>query len=174
MPYYRLELCPNTEGLEYYKNYETLNRSNDNAGVDLYSVEDYKVSSEFDERHNPPPKALHLLDLGVKARLVEVSNLDDGSIIECDAHYWLLPRSSIYKSGICMANSVGVIDSSYRGPLKAPITNLNEHTYPNVVKGTRLFQIVAPNMGWIKEIKIVDSLSETSRGSGGFGSTGMN
>ena len=174
MSFYRLELWPTEEGAQYYSSYATENRSNDNAGVDLYSVEEYKVLSEFDERHNPPPKAVHLLDLGVKARLVEVMNLNDGSTIESDVHYWLLPRSSIYKSGITMANSVGVIDSSYRGPLKAPITNLNEHTYPNVVAGTRLFQIVAPNMGWIKEIKIVDSLSETSRGSGGFGSTGMN
>ena len=173
MPYYRLELCPTAEGLEYYKSYETTNRSNANAGVDLYSVEDYKLCREFDERHNTPPKAIHLLDLGTKARLVEVSSFDDGCTMESDAHYWLLPRSSIYKSGIMMANSVGVIDSSYRDMLMAPITNLNEHTYPNVSKGTRLFQIVAPNMGWIKEIKIVESLPETNR-KGGFGSTGMN
>jgi len=174
MPYYRLELCPSTEGLEYYKSYETLNRSNQNAGVDLYSLEDYKLCKEFDERHNDAPKAVHLLNLGTAARLVEISSFDDGCTMESDAHYWLLPRSSIYKSGIMMANSVGVIDSSYRGLLKAPITNLNEHTYPNVVKGTRVFQIVAPHMGWIKEIKIVESLPETSRGSGGFGSTGTN
>uniref|UniRef100_A0A6C0IHH0 dUTP diphosphatase n=1 Tax=viral metagenome TaxID=1070528 RepID=A0A6C0IHH0_9ZZZZ len=165
--FYRLELCPNPDCLQYYESYTTENRSNENAGVDLYSVEDYKVSSSFDERHNPAPKAVHLLNLGTRARLVKVTPIE-----EVDAHYWLLPRSSIYKSGIMMANSVGVIDASYRGTLMAPVTNLNEHTYPNVSKGTRLFQIVAPNMGYIKEIKIVSSLSETSRGAGGFGSTG--
>lgn len=166
--YYRLELFPTQEGLQYYESYATTNRSNENAGVDLYSVQDYKISSSFDERHNPPPKAVHLLNLGTRARLVKV-NPTDG---EVDVHYWLLPRSSIYKSGIMMANSVGVIDASYRGTLMAPVTNLNEHTYPNVSRGTRLFQIVAPDMAHIREIKIVSSLPESSRGAGGFGSTG--
>ena len=166
--FYRLELCPNPDCLQYYESYTTENRSNENAGVDLYSVEDYKVSSSFDERHNPAPKAVHLLNLGTRARLVKVTPIG-----EVDAHYWLLPRSSIYKSGIMMANSVGVIDASYRNTLMAPVTNLNEYTYPNVSKGTRLFQIVAPNMEHIREIKIVSSLPETNR-KGGFGSTGMN
>jgi len=169
--YYRLELCPNPDGLEFYESYATENRNNENAGVDLYSVEDYKVSREFDERHNPPPKAVHLLNLGTRARLVKVTLLDDYHNLENDVHYWLLPRSSIYKSGIMMANSVGVIDASYRNTLMAPVTNLNEYTYPNVTKGTRLFQIVAPDMSHIREIKIVSSLNETNR-KGGFGSTG--
>jgi dUTPase len=71
-----------------------------------------------------------------------------------------------------LANSVGIIDRTYRNTLMAPVTNLNEHTYPNVVKGTRITQIIAPDMNWIKEIKIVNSLPETNR-KGGFGSTGM-
>jgi deoxyuridine 5'-triphosphate nucleotidohydrolase len=135
-------------------------------------VEDYKLNPSFDERHNPPPNAVHLLDLGTRARLVKVTPIDDYNNHEEDVHYWLAPRSSIYKSGVMMANSVGIIDASFRGTLKAPVTNLNEHTYPNVLKGTRLFQIVAPDMGHIREIKIVTSLPETSRGEGGFGSTG--
>jgi dUTPase len=167
MSYYRLELWPTEQGLQYYSSYATSERSNDNAGVDLYSVEDYKVSSEFDERHNPPPKAVHLLDLGTRARLVRV--FSDGC--EEDVHYYMYPRSSMYKSGIMLANSVGIIDRSYRNTLMAPVTNLNEHTYPNVVKGTRITQIIAPDMNWIKEIKIVNSLPETNR-KGGFGSTG--
>jgi dUTPase len=43
---------------------------------------------------------------------------------------------------------------------------------PIIEKGQRLFQIVAPDMGHIKEVRIVESLSETVRGDGGFGSTG--
>jgi len=163
MSYYRLELFPTAEGLEYYASYETINRPNDNAGVDLYSVEDYTIPPYQLQSFKP----VHLLNLGTAAKMVRVSSMG-----EEDVHYWLCPRSSIYKSGIIMANSQGVIDSSYRGTLMAPVTNLNEHTYPSVVKGTRLFQIVAPDMGHIREIKIVEQLSETSRGSGGFGSTG--
>jgi deoxyuridine 5'-triphosphate nucleotidohydrolase len=172
MSYYRLELWPTEEGMNYYSTYATTNRSNDNAGVDLYSIEDYKVSSVFDERHNPPPKAVHLLELGTRARLVKVTSTDDYNYVEEEVHYYMYPRSSMYKSGIMLANSVGIIDRTYRGTLKALVTNLNEHTYPNVVAGTRIMQIVAPDMGHIREIKIVDSLSETVRGSGGFGSTG--
>ena len=172
MYYYRLELWPTEEGLQYYSNYATTNRSNDNAGVDLYSVEDYKVSPEFDERHNLPPKAVHLLDLGTRARLVKATPTDDYHEVEEEVHYYMYPRSSIYKSGVMMANSVGVIDRSYRGVIKAPVTNLNEFTYPNVTKGTRVTQLCAPDLGHIREIKIVTSLPETSRGSGGFGSTG--
>ena len=41
-----------------------------------------------------------------------------------------------------------------------------------VDEGTRLFQIVAPDLGHIKEILLVESLPETARGEGGFGSTG--
>jgi dUTP pyrophosphatase len=79
----------------------------------------------------------------------------------------------MYKSGIMLANSVGIIDKSYRNKIMAAVTNLNEHTYPNVIAGTRITQIVAPGMGHIREIKIVDSLPESNR-KGGFGSTGMN
>jgi hypothetical protein len=43
---------------------------------------------------------------------------------------------------------------------------------PVIEKGQRLFQILAPDMGNIKEVKIVMSLPETVRGEGGFGSTG--
>ena len=172
MFYYRLELCPSEIGLQYYKAYETENRSNDNAGVDLYSVEDYKVSYDFDERHNLPPKAVHLLDLGTSARLVKVTPITDYNNAEEDVHYYVYPRSSMYKSGIMLANSVGIIDKTYRGILKAVVTNLNEYTYPNVEKGTRVTQLVAPDMGHISEIKIVSSLPETTRGVGGFGSTG--
>ena len=70
-----------------------------------------------------------------------------------------------------MANSVGVIDKSYRGELKAPVWSM---TGDSVVEySERLFQIVAPDMGWIRHVRVVDSLPETDRGAGGFGSTGQ-
>jgi dUTP pyrophosphatase len=69
-----------------------------------------------------------------------------------------------------MANSTGIIDKSYRGELKAPVWSMTGNSNVNV--GDRLFQIVAPDMGWIRNIRLVDSLPETSRGVGGFGSTG--
>ncbi len=71
-----------------------------------------------------------------------------------------------------MANSEGIIDRTYRGPLKAPVRNHTVTEAYHIQQGTRLFQIVAPDMGWIREVRIVESLPETRRGEGGFGSTG--
>jgi dUTP pyrophosphatase len=154
--YYRLELWPTEEGIQYYKDYGTTNRSDDNAGVDLYTVESWTDASEN----------YKLLDLGTRARMVRVDS--DGS--EHEVHYYVYPRSSIFKSGIMLGNSTGIIDKTYRGNLKAVAVPINHQ--PNVVAGTRVVQVVSPSMGWIKEISIVSSLSETSRGTGGFGSTG--
>lgn len=99
--------------------------------------------------------------------------------------YWLLPRSSISKTNYRMANSMGLIDSGYRGNIMAKIDTIpvfvnNEEgelvslTNENVIqKGTRLFQIAVGNLTPISQVRVVDSLTTTDRGSGGFGSTGV-
>jgi deoxyuridine 5'-triphosphate nucleotidohydrolase len=125
----------------------------ENAGYDLISAQDLSG-----------PTTPTLLNLGVRAMLVDIET-------RLPIHYWLLPRSSIYKTGCIMANSVGVIDSSYRGVLKAPVVSVVEGAI-GFVKGERYFQIVAPNMGKILVVRRVASLPETARGEGGFGSTG--
>jgi dUTP pyrophosphatase len=86
-------------------------------------------------------------------------------------HYYLYPRSSIYKTGYLMANSVGIIDKTYRGILKAPVVRVLPDA-KGFSMGERHFQIVAPNMGHIREVALVDALPESLRGEGGFGSTG--
>ena len=70
-----------------------------------------------------------------------------------------------------MANSMGVIDKSYRGELKAPVWAMVDNV--SVSRNDRLFQIVAPDMGWIRNITIVNSMPQTERGSNGFGSSGI-
>ena len=156
MHHYRLELVPlSEEAASFYANQK--DRDNSNAGFDLYCPIDGDVEA-----------FPLLISLGVRARLVQVTECE-----EIDSHYWLLPRSSIYKTGFMMANSVGVIDKSYRGELKAPIVAIGPGSAkPTTKSGERYFQIVAPDMGWIKEVRIVSELPETSRGASGFGSTG--
>ncbi len=165
MPSYRLELCPTEAGRAYYKSIPEI--SNENAGVDLFVVAQYDVNLLA---KNQTPV---LLDLGTAARLVYVH--DDG--LEEDVHYWLCPRSSIFKTGMVMANSQGVIDRTYRGTLKAPVWVVAEEPFHSAfsgkgLEGMRLFQVVAPDMGHISEVRVVESLPETARGVGGFGSTG--
>ncbi len=84
--------------------------------------------------------------------------------------YLLMPRSSISKTPLRLANSIGLIDGGYRGELIAFCDNISEQAY-TVEAGQRLFQVVAMD-GAPLEIEIVSELSESSRGDGGFGSTG--
>ena len=84
--------------------------------------------------------------------------------------YYLMPRSSISKTPLRMSNSIGLIDGGYRGEIMAAVDNIKNEPY--IVKpGQRLFQLVAVDGSPIK-FQLVDELSATSRGSGGFGSTG--
>lgn len=83
------------------------------------------------------------------------------------------PRSGLaLKNGIGMPNSVGTIDSDYRGPLGVMLINLG--TEPFVVRhGDRIAQmVVAPVV--TADFAVLDHLDTTSRGNGGFGSTGTN
>lgn len=84
--------------------------------------------------------------------------------------YYLYPRSSISKTPLRMSNSTGIIDAGYRGEIIAKVDNLSSSDY-NIEKGTRLFQICDASLEPI-ELDVVDSLSDTTRGDGGFGSTG--
>ena len=82
----------------------------------------------------------------------------------------LFPRSSIAKKSLSLTNSVGVIDSGYRGEVVAKMRSTTD-VVPAIYKpGERFAQLVLVP---IPEIEIVEAaeLSETDRGEGGFGST---
>ena len=158
---YILELVVTAGGSPYYPTVGTVEkRSDENAGYDLKVVQDIEPSS-----------VAVLAPLGVRARLIKKGRYYTGfpeGVAEF--HFTLEPRSSIYKTGFIMANSRGIIDKSYRGELKAPILSVGSK---KIESGTRLFQILAPDLGYIKEVHYVESLPETDRGEGGFGSTGL-
>ena len=71
-----------------------------------------------------------------------------------------------------MANSVGIIDSGYRGYLIGVVDHPFEGDSYDVKKHDRLFQICAPDLQPISDIVVVNHLDHTERGSGGIGSTG--
>ena len=74
------------------------------------------------------------------------------------------------KSGLAPANKVGVVDSDYRGEYMVAL--LNHSTQPvTVTHGQRIAQLVVMPVAFTNFIE-TDELSETQRGSGGFGSTG--
>ena len=118
------------------------------AGLDLYILEDQIFI----------PGETKLIKLGISCEP------EDGRA------YFLLPRSSISKTPLRLANSIGLIDGGYRGEIMAPCDNIKNFEY-KAEKGQRLFQLVATDSSPIS-YKVVNELSETTRGGGGFGSTG--
>ena len=84
--------------------------------------------------------------------------------------YLVMSRSSIGKTSLRLANAVGLIDAGYRGEIMAVVDNIKKEDY-TVEPGQRLFQLVAMDGSPIY-FELVEELSDTTRGGGGFGSTG--
>ena len=158
-------LCLATNLTNYYKYKENFDTD---SGIDLYTPHD--VTFE--------PGETKLVNLKIKCRMV------DGN--HSTFPYYLFSRSSIYKTPLIQANCTGIIDKDYRGnicvalryiitndlihDLRNQSTDLNKYKY-TLQRGTRLVQICEPTLKPIK-YKLVSSLDDTNRGSGGFGSTG--
>lgn len=83
----------------------------------------------------------------------------------------LFPRSSISKTPLRMANSVGVIDSGFTGEIKVPLYNTSEVEIKDIEQYDKIAQLVIVPLADVS-IEIVDELEESERGNGGFGSTG--
>jgi dUTP pyrophosphatase len=160
MPSYTLEILPTTEEAKpFYKN---IDQQNTNAGFDLFVPEDVTFA----------PNEKKLVSMRVKARMINNDqHIPYKEDTDPTVHYWMPPRSSISKTGLLLLNSIGVIDRTYRGELMAFLWNTTDKPV-EVKKGDRLVQIVAPDMGHISSIRLVKSLDDTERGSGGFGSSG--
>lgn len=85
-------------------------------------------------------------------------------------YFDLVPRSSISKTGYMMANSIGVIDRTYTGPVLVALVKVDSEA-PPLELPARIAQIV-PRPIVHAELEEVEELDATERGSGGFGSTG--
>jgi dUTP pyrophosphatase len=94
---------------------------------------------------------------------VQVAPSDNGFYIE------ILPRSSIFKTGYILANSVGVIDPLYRGTLKVVLVKTDE-SMPDIILPFKGFQLIVRKIENVPLIRGEINM-DTSRGSGGFGST---
>ena len=81
----------------------------------------------------------------------------------------IFPRSSISNTGLILSNSVGVVDSGYRGEIKFRFKWIKDTTDYNV--GDRVGQLIILPYPSI-ETEEAEELSSTERGEGGFGSSG--
>lgn len=115
---------------------------------------------------------------GIRCKMTKYEkNVYDENIIQHQSFY-LYPRSSISKTNYRLANSVGIIDSGYRGEIIGVFDILEVNNPPH--PGSRLLQICCGDLSnMIVNIEILEPedvenfVSETSRGQGGFGSTGL-
>jgi dUTP pyrophosphatase len=82
------------------------------------------------------------------------------------------PRSGLaLKNGITVLNSPGTIDADYRGEVQVILANLGTEAF-TITRGMRIAQMVVASYARV-EWNQVSELSETARGTGGFGSTGL-
>jgi dUTP pyrophosphatase len=138
---------------ELFKYYNNLsNHYNGDSGVDLFN--NYEL--------NVDPFKVGTIDFNINCEMI---NIETNTF----ASFYLVPRSSISNTSFQMANSIGIIDAGYRGNIKAKIRNFNPESVETLAPG-KYFQIISPDLKPIKVV-IVNELSETARGSHGFGST---
>ena len=118
------------------------------AGADLYALEDIRIQ----------PNSRALVRTGISLEVPE------------SYYARIAPRSGLaYKSGIDVL--AGVVDSSYRGEVGVILLNTDNQKIFNIRAGDRIAQLII-EAHYNMTIKEVDSLSDTTRGDGGFGSTG--
>lgn len=134
-----------------------------------------------DDRAVTPTKA-HPSDIGYDLTVIDVFKkisdritlFETGIAVSPPNGYYLeiLPRSSLSKTGYMLANSVGTIDPDYTGTLKVALIKVDTDMKDIELPFTRCQLILrkAENAG----IELVESLINTKRGDGGFGSTDKN
>lgn len=137
----------------------------------------------FTEKHNLKVGTKDSAGIDLPACLDEKTTVNAKSYVDIDTKIhveipqgcfgMIVPRSSIgTKKHLALQNTIGIIDSDYRGPIKLKFFNYgNEHII--IEDGEYIAQmIIAPYISVdLQKVDILDELSETERGSGGFGST---
>lgn len=122
--------------------------SKDAAGLDLYCPFHIKIPADSQKK----------IPLGIA---VEIPKGHMGLLV---------PRSSMSKTPLRCANSVGIIDADYRGELSIAYENISCNDY-TIFRGDRIAQLIIVPIA-IVDVEEAQTLSETERGDGGYGSTG--
>ena len=121
------------------------------AGMDLYSVEDLVIE----------PLTWKLVKTGLACELPQGT---EGQVRS---------KSGIaLKNGVFVLNTPGTVDENYRGEIGVILYNLNTKEPFVIKKGQKIAQYVIANVEYVDTIE-VETLDETDRGEGGFGSTGL-
>lgn len=131
----------------------------------------------------PVPSYAYAGDAGVDLRSTENVVLQPferrlvptGIALSIPAGYagFVLPRSGLaIKHGVSLVNAPGLIDSNYRGEIKAVLVNLDPHNAFEISRGDRIAQLVIMSVPSVT-LEACEELPSSCRGTGGFGSSGI-
>jgi dUTP pyrophosphatase len=159
MKKYILRIIPNNEEVkELYKNHSYYNEGD--SGIDLFCMNDLELKEGESKK----------IKFDISCEVVEVN---ENNMYIRNISYWLLPRSSIIKTPLRLANSVGLIDAHYQGNICAFVDNIKKEDYV-VKKNTRLFQLATGDLTPFYRVDIVENFLEPEKNrGGGYGSTGL-
>jgi dUTP pyrophosphatase len=149
----------NPNAIGFYKTKSESLLEGGDAGLDLYCPDSVTIA----------PGETAWIDLGISCEAETDCNVFE-TVRWKQTAFYIYPRSSLSKTPLRLANSVGIIDAGYRGNLILALDNIKTDPY-TIQKGQRLAQICAPNLESIN-LCICQDLSTSDRGAGGFGSTG--
>jgi dUTP pyrophosphatase len=157
-----LEILPvNRSVHDLYQNHGHFHQGD--SGLDLFCIVDETIL----------PGEISFVDLGIRCGLKSLNPnpidwIKNKSVWKYHS-YFVMPRSSLAKTPLIMKNSIGLIDANYTGSIKIPLMNISTEPY-RIHKGDRLVQLIRSDLNPI-HFQLVNTIRQTTRGSGGFGST---
>lgn len=154
--------------------------------IKVYNLKNIKITDE-DETALDLPKYVHMGDAGMDLRastdvIIQPGKTElvpTGLCVQLPSDEYELqvrPRSGLsLKTGLRVANAPGTIDSNYRGEIKVIMGNISKDKPEYIKVGDRVAQLVLAKVERIEwlEVDSQDELTDTNRGVGGFGSTGV-
>lgn len=151
---------------------------NPNLRKTLFDFQNVPTDNPYIERHvvAMPSQTGNLLAYQMEAGESVLVGIGFLAEMEWPMFYWVAPRSGLAaKWGITITNAPGTVDPDYRGEAGALVYNRNPHPFL-LHKDMRIAQIIFQRALIPTFVKIgsLEELSETGRGTGGFGSTGIN
>jgi len=160
---YQVKLLLLTGNKDLYQKSISKENFKKDSGFDLFVPEDVVI----------PPGEIVLINMGVKCAVTktEWDPQYQRWRLNVSCPYYAYARSSVSKRGIILANSVGIIDSGYRGPLMAAFYNTKKEAV-EIKAGDRIIQLCMPGLSYNFDVELVDSLDKTERGECGLGSSG--
>lgn len=169
--YLKLFISSNSDDDTLKEKYQKAIRKHNEKSASSHPDAGFDVFTPISEVVNPGQSIW--VDMKIKAAAFIKDEFGD---LRIPVSYYMYPRSSISKTPLRLSNSVGVIDSGYRGNLIAALFHYGSpsNKQHEINKFDRLVQICSPTLSpvFVEIVDTEEELGSTERGAGGFGSSG--